>query len=231
MESILLDRVSKRYKIYDRPQDRLKQTLLRGKRCYFREHEALKPLSLTIDRGETVGIVGQNGSGKSTLLQMVCGTLNPSGGEMHINGRLSALLELGAGFNPEFTGRENIILNASILGLSEKEIEEKYQDIVAFSGLESDLLSRPVKTYSSGMYVRLAFSVAIAVEPDILVVDEALAVGDEAFQRKCYARIAEMQARGVTILFVSHAPNLIMELCSRAILLDGGELLMDAAPR
>lgn len=219
--------------MYDRPEDRLKQMVM-GRlfhRCYFRECHALRDLSLEMVRGETVGIVGRNGSGKSTLLQIICATLLPTSGEALVNGRISALLELGAGFNPEFTGKENIYLNASILGLSREEIDVRYADIVAFSGLDPIYLKQPVKTYSSGMYVRLAFSVAISVEPDILIVDEALAVGDEAFQRKCFARLQEIQKKGATILFVSHAAQTIIELCERAILLDAGEMLMDGTPK
>lgn len=205
--------------------------LFRGRRIFFREHQALKAISLEIPRGQTVGIVGANGSGKSTLLQMIAGTLTPTTGTVQVGGRLSALLELGAGFNPEFSGDDNIALSARILGLGESEIEQKYAGIVEFSGLAPEHLRQPVKTYSSGMYVRLAFSVAIAVEPDVLVVDEALAVGDEGFQRKCFARLKEMQERGMTILFVSHSSGTIVELCDRALLLDHGELLMDAEPK
>ncbi len=204
---------------------------MRGRRIFFRPHEALKPVTIDIPRGQTIGIVGANGSGKSTLLQIVAGTLTPTSGKVEVNGRLSALLELGAGFNPEFSGNDNIALNARILGLGEEEIAAKYDSIVAFSGLNADHLRQPVKTYSSGMYVRLAFSVAIAVEPDILVVDEALAVGDEGFQRKCFARIKEMQEQGTTILFVSHSSGTIVELCDRAMLFDHGELLLDDVPK
>ncbi len=229
--AIRLDGVCKTYRIYARPLDRLLQSFYRSRRHLFREHEALKPLTLSVRRGETVGIIGTNGSGKSTLLQMVCGTLTPTDGHIEVNGRVSALLELGAGFNPEFTGRENVFLNASILGLSEAETHAKYDDIVRFSGLDAEHLACPVKTYSSGMFVRLAFAVAIAVEPDILVVDEALAVGDEAFQRKCFARIRQLQEQGTAILFVSHASHTIVDLCSRAVWLDGGELLMEGTPK
>ncbi len=229
--AIDIENLSKTYRIYDRPQDRLLQSFYRGRRHLFREHEALKPLTLTIHQGETVGIVGSNGSGKSTLLQIICGTLSATGGDVMVNGRISALLELGAGFNPEFTGKENVFLNASILGMSEEQTRAKYDDIVRFSGLEEAQLACPVKTYSSGMYVRLAFAVAIAVKPDILIVDEALAVGDEAFQRKCFARIRQLQEEGTAILFVSHASRTIIDLCSRAILLDEGELLMEGAPK
>jgi len=229
--AIRLSGVSKRYRIYDRPEDRLKQMLWRGRREFFREFEAVKPLDLTVYKGQTVGIVGCNGSGKSTLLQMVCGTLAPTQGVVDVQGRISALLELGAGFNPEFSGRENIYLNAAILGLSEQETTERYDDIVAFSGLDAQHLEQPVATYSSGMYVRLAFAVAIAVDPDILVVDEALAVGDEAFQRKCFARIHDLQERGATILFVSHAAQTVVELCSHAILMDRGEKICEGEPK
>lgn len=229
--AIRIENLSKFYRIYEKPADRLKQMLFRGRRMFFREHRALKTISLEIPRGQTVGIVGANGSGKSTLLQMIAGTLTPTTGKVEVAGRLSALLELGAGFNPEFSGDDNIALSARILGLGESEVKEKYAGIIEFSGLAPEHLRQPVKTYSSGMYVRLAFSVAIAVEPDVLVVDEALAVGDEGFQRKCFARLKEMQERGMTILFVSHSSGTIVELCDRALLLDHGELLMDAEPK
>lgn len=229
--AITIENLSKTYRIYDRPRDRLLQSFYRGRRHLFREHPALKPVSLTVRRGETVGIVGTNGSGKSTLLQLICGTLSPSSGTVTTQGRISALLELGAGFNPEFTGRENLFLNASILGLSEAETAARYEDIVRFSGLDAAHLEAPVKTYSSGMFVRLAFAVAIAVEPDILIVDEALAVGDEAFQRKCFARLRGLQEQGTAILFVSHASQTIIDLCSRAIWLDDGEVLMEGSPK
>jgi lipopolysaccharide transport system ATP-binding protein len=222
--------LGKCYRIYDCPKDRLKQALFRGRRQYFREFWALRHVSLAIRRGETVGIMGRNGCGKSTLLQLVCGTLAPTVGQIQIDGRIAALLELGAGFNREFTGRDNVYTNAAILGLSHDEIDARYQDIVAFAEL-GDFIDRPVKTYSSGMYVRLAFAVAISIEPDILVVDEALAVGDEAFQRKCYSRIRAIQERGGTILLVSHASGVIVELCNRAVLLDRGELLLSGRPK
>lgn len=229
--AITLRDIGKCYRIYDRPEDRLKQMLVRGRKMYFREFEALKHISLSIPKGRTVGLVGSNGSGKSTLLQIVCGTLAPTAGEFSVDGRISALLELGAGFNPDFSGKENIYLNAAILGLTREQTDEKYESIVAFSGLLEHHLQQPVKTYSSGMYVRLAFAVAVAVEPDILVVDEALAVGDEAFQRKCFARIHDLKARGTTILFVSHAAQMVIELCDHAVLLDAGEMLCEGNPR
>lgn len=228
---IRLHQIGKTYRIYDKPEDRLKQMFLRGFRTYFREFYALQHIELTIRKGETVALVGCNGSGKSTLLQIICGTLTPTAGMMDVSGRISALLELGAGFNPDFSGKENIFLNAAILGLSKEETERRYEEIVTFSGLEPMHLQQPVKTYSSGMYVRLAFAVAVAVEPDILVVDEALAVGDEGFQRKCYARLRDLQAKGTTILFVSHAAQTVIDLCDRAVLMDHGEILQDGAPK
>ena len=230
--------VSKIYNIYKRPQDRLLQMGLSGIsaitpykcRPVHDSFHAVKGVSLKVRSGETVGIVGRNGSGKSTLLQLICGVLEPSSGSVNVNGRVAALLELGAGFSPEFTGKENVFLNAAILGLPRKEIERRYADIVDFADI-GDFIDRPVKTYSSGMYIRLAFSVAINVDPDILVVDEALAVGDEAFQRKCFARIEEIKKRGATILFVSHSAQSVVQLCDRAILLDAGELLIEGSPK
>jgi lipopolysaccharide transport system ATP-binding protein len=222
--------VGKCYRIYDRPQDRLRQALFRGRRQFFREFWALRNISLDIYRGETVGIIGRNGCGKSTLLQIICNTLTPTTGQVQVGGRVAALLELGAGFNPDFSGRENVYTNAAILGLSWQETEERFQEIVDFSEL-GEFIDRPVKTYSSGMHVRLAFAVASTVEPDILVVDEALAVGDEAFQRKCFARLQAIQRRGGTILFVSHSAGTIVDLCSRAVLLDHGEHLLTGSPK
>ncbi|PBB98423.1 ABC transporter ATP-binding protein [Mesorhizobium sp. WSM3862] len=235
--SIKVEDLSKCYQIYDRPRDRLKQFVMprlrryggMKPRQYFREFWALKDVSLEVKKGETVGIIGRNGSGKSTLLQMICGTLNPTSGQVQTTGRVAALLELGSGFNPEFTGRENIHLNAAILGLSSNEIEARFDDIAAFADI-GDFLEQPVKSYSSGMVVRLAFAVQAMINPDILVVDEALAVGDEKFQRKCFARLEELKARGTSILFVSHSAPSIIELCDRALLLDHGIRVMYAAP-
>lgn len=227
--AIRIENVGKSYALYDAPLDRIKQALF-PKRCYHKPVTAVKGVSLEIKRGETVGLVGRNGSGKSTLLQMVCGTLSPSEGTIETHGRISALLELGAGFDPELTGHENIYLNASILGLPPHEIRARYKDIVEFSGI-GHAISQPVKTYSSGMYVRLAFAIAVASEPDILVVDEALAVGDEAFQRKCYARIRDIQSQGGTILLVSHSASTIMEMCDRAVLMEQGELKAVGSPK
>jgi len=222
--------ISKRYQIYDASSDRLKQIFTRGRKHYFREFEALKNISFDVRRGETVGIIGSNGSGKSTLLQIICGTLNPTSGALHTKGRIAALLELGSGFNPEFTGRENVYMNAAIIGLSKPEIEERFDDIAAFADI-GEFIEQPIKSYSSGMAVRLAFAVAINVDPQILVVDEALSVGDELFQRKCFSRIETIRAQGATIIFVSHSGGTIIELCDRAILLDCGEKLAEGAPK
>jgi lipopolysaccharide transport system ATP-binding protein len=222
--------LGKCYRIYDQPQDRLKQALRWGRRQYFREFWAVRGVSLDIRRGEMAGIVGRNGSGKSTLLQMICGILTPTTGTLEVQGRVAALLELGAGFNPDFTGRENVFMNGAILGLSREQIVQRYDEIVAFAELE-DFIERPVKTYSSGMFVRLAFAVATSCEPDILVVDEALAVGDEAFQRKCFSRLERIRERGGTILFVSHAAGTVLQLCDSAYLLDQGELILSGSPR
>jgi lipopolysaccharide transport system ATP-binding protein len=222
--------LAKVFPIYDKPHHRLMQMVVGGGARWYREFNALSEVNFSIQRGETVGIVGRNGSGKSTLLQIICGTLAPSSGEVHVRGRVAALLELGAGFNPEFTGRENVYLNGTVLGLTRTQIEEKLADILGFAEI-GEFIDRPVKTYSSGMYIRLAFAVAIHVEPDLLVVDEALSVGDEAFQRKCFARIERLRDDGCTVLFVSHAAGTVIELCDRAILLDRGEVLADGAPK
>jgi lipopolysaccharide transport system ATP-binding protein len=236
--AISVRELSKCYQIYDRPRDRLKQSLLprlsralgkQGK-DYFREFWALRGASFDIASGETVGIVGRNGSGKSTLLQIICGILAPTQGQVEVEGRVAALLELGAGFNPEFTGRENVYLNGSVLGLKREEIERRFDDIASFAEI-GRFLDQPIKTYSSGMVVRLGFAVAINVDPDILVVDEALAVGDERFQRKCYSRIEQIKADGATVLFVSHSGATIVELCERAILLDEGRQLAIGPPK
>jgi lipopolysaccharide transport system ATP-binding protein len=227
--ALCVRRLSKRFRRFARRGDRFRQ-LVFPRRRYYDEFWALRDVSLEVGRGETVGIMGRNGSGKSTLLQIICGTLTPSGGEVETRGRIAALLELGAGFHPEFSGRDNVYTNAAILGFGEREIDDRFDQIVAFAELE-EFIDQPVKTYSSGMFVRLAFAVAISVEPDILVVDEALAVGDAAFQSKCYGRIRDIQRRGGTILFVSHAAAAVLELCNRAVLLDRGEVLLDADPR
>lgn len=222
--------LSKCYQLYQRPADRLKQYLWPhrwlGSRQYYRELRALHDINLMIMPGEVVGIVGQNGSGKSTLLQLVCGTLTPTHGDVRVNGRIAALLELGAGFNPEFTGRENVLMSAAIMGLSQSEIADRIEHIIDFSGVR-DFIDQPVKTYSSGMYVRLAFSVAINVDPDILVIDEALSVGDGAFARKSFDRIMRMRDAGKTILFCSHSLFQVESLCARAIWINKGEIVLD----
>lgn len=230
--SIRVDGVGKSFPIYAKPHHRLLQMLSskQAKGRWFNEFHALSGVSFDIHKGETVGIMGRNGSGKSTLLQIICGTLTPSCGAVEVNGRVAALLELGAGFNPDFTGRENTFLNGTLLGLTRSEIEAKLDDILAFADI-GQFIDQPVKSYSSGMYIRLAFAVAINVSPDILVVDEALSVGDEAFQRKCFARIEKIRNQGATILFVSHSAGTVLELCNRAIMLDGGELLAMGAPK
>lgn len=228
-ESVVRARgLGKRYELFASPAGRL-LALLGGPRR-SREHWAVRGVDLEVRRGETVGLLGRNGSGKSTLLQMVCGTLEPTEGTVQVSGRVAALLELGAGFNPEFSGRENVYLNASMLGLSRAETERHFDAIVDFADI-GPYLDEPVRTFSSGMFVRLAFAVAVAVEPDLLVIDEALAVGDEAFQRKCFARIEQMKARGAAVLFVSHATAAVVQLCDRAVLLDAGEVLAMGKPK
>jgi lipopolysaccharide transport system ATP-binding protein len=228
-KAIQIHELAKDYQQYSKPSDRLKQLLFGKRRQYFKNFHALKPISIDIKHGEVIGLVGQNGAGKSTLLQLISGTLNASSGSVHINGRIAALLELGSGFNPEFTGRENVFLNASVLGLTEKEIEEKFDSIVDFSGV-GDFIDQPVKTYSSGMMVRLAFSVATSVEPDILIIDEALSVGDGAFARKSFDRIMELKDRGCTIIFCSHSLYQIEILCDRVVWLRKGEMVAVGTP-
>jgi lipopolysaccharide transport system ATP-binding protein len=230
--------LTKSYQIYETPRDRLKQFVLprlqratgQPPKQYYRDFRALNDVSFDVRKGETVGIIGRNGSGKSTLLQIICGTLSPTGGTVETRGRIAALLELGSGFNHDFTGRENVYLNASVLGLSNEEIEARFADIATFADI-GDFIDQPVKTYSSGMVVRLAFAVAINVDPEILVIDEALSVGDELFQRKCFSRIEAIRASGATILFVSHAGSTIVELCDRAVLMDAGERLATGLPK
>lgn len=224
--------ISKSFRIYNAPIDRLKQSVTNGVRGllgsspkhYFREFWALEDVSFDIRRGETVGVIGRNGAGKSTLLQIICGTLTPTHGTLQVNGKISALLELGAGFNPEFTGRDNVMLSGAILGLDKETILQKFDEIAAFADI-GQFIDQPVKTYSSGMYVRLAFSVAAHVEPELLVVDEALAVGDSVFQAKCMNKIRRMMNDGLSLLFVSHDISAIKSLCSKAVLLEQGKML------
>lgn len=228
--SIVVSAVGKRYRIYNSMSDRFKQTFVgKGKKLY-RDFWALKNINFTLTKGETIGIIGKNGSGKSTLLQLICGIIKPTTGSVATNGRIAALLELGTGFNPEFTGHENIFVNGSLLGLKKQEINRLYDSILSFADI-GNFINQPVKTYSSGMMVRLAFAIATCAIPDILIVDEALAVGDEFFQKKCYSRIRELQENGCTILFVSHALQNINNFCSKAILIDAGELLACGEPK
>lgn len=227
--ALSLKNVSKCYKQYARPIDRLTELLL-PERSRSKQFWALRDISLEVSQGETLGIIGQNGSGKSTLLQIIAGTLTPTMGEVHVNGRVSALLELGSGFNPEFTGRQNVFFNGQILGLSVEEIAAKYDDIAAFAEI-GDFINHPVKTYSSGMVVRLAFAVVAHTEPKILIVDEALAVGDAKFQFRCMKRIRQLKEQGVTILFVSHDSSSVKMLCQRAVLMNYGRMVEIGDPK
>lgn len=222
--------VSKLYKLYDRPADRLKESLGLTKKKLYKEYYALNDVSFCVNKGETVGIIGTNGSGKSTMLKIITGVLNPTGGEVEIQGRISALLELGAGFNMEYTGIENVYLNGTMNGFSKEEIDGKLDDILEFADI-GDFVHQPVKTYSSGMFVRLAFAVAINIDPEILIVDEALSVGDVFFQAKCYHKFEEFKKLGKTILFVSHDLGSISRYCDRAILLNKGEKLVEGEPK
>jgi len=230
--AIRVNNLSKCYKIFNQPHDRLKHSVYPRLqkftglpvKQYFREFWALRDVTFEVRKGETVGIVGRNGSGKSTLLQMICGTLAPTSGEVETNGRIAALLELGSGFNPEFTGRENVFMNGAILGLSQEEIESRFDDIATFADI-GQFIEQPVKTYSSGMFVRLAFAVNVMSQPEIMVVDEALAVGDMNFQAKCMTALKRIQENGATILFVSHDIGSVKSLCSRAVYLEKGEVM------
>ncbi len=221
--ALRVEGISKQYRIYERQGDRLLESLTRGRVRRHREFRALSDISFELEAGTTTGIVGQNGSGKSTLLQIITGTLEPTTGTVWHEGRISALLELGAGFNPEFTGLENVFMNAALMGFSRDETENLLPQIERFSEIGA-FLHQPVKTYSSGMYIRLAFAIAISAEPEILIIDEALSVGDAVFQHRCFRRIKEMQERGTTILFVSHDPPAVKALCTRAILLNAGRM-------
>ena len=222
--------VDKVYKLYEKPSDRIKEALGLGSKVRHTDHKALSDVSMTIYQGETVGIIGTNGSGKSTILKIITGVLNPTAGEVKVNGRISALLELGAGFNMEYNGIENIYLNGTMIGFTEKEIDEKLQSILDFADI-GEYVYQPVKTYSSGMFVRLAFAVAINIDPEILIVDEALSVGDVFFQAKCYHKFEEFKAMGKTILFVSHDLSSIAKYCDRVVLLNQGTKLGEGAPK
>jgi teichoic acid transport system ATP-binding protein len=221
--AINVENLSKVYEIYDKPKDRLKQTLFRGKKKFFREFKAINNISFNVKKGSTIGIIGKNGSGKSTLLQILTQTLQPTSGEVYIKGRISALLELGNGFNPEFTGKENAIMNGTIMGLSEKEIINRLPQIEKFADI-GDFIDQPVKVYSSGMFVRLAFACAVNVDPDILIIDEALAVGDMQFQLKCIEKMKEFKRSGKTILFVSHDMYSVRNFCDEVIWMMNGQI-------
>lgn len=230
--AIKVENLSKCYHIYDQPRDRLKQMILprlhralgAASKQYFREFWALKNVSFEVRKGETVGIIGRNGSGKSTLLQLICGTLSPTDGSITTQGRIAALLELGSGFNPEFSGRENVYMSCALLGLGKEEVDNRFDDIAAFADI-GDFIEQPVKTYSSGMFVRLAFAVNVVSSPDIMVVDEALAVGDMNFQAKCMTALTRFQESGGTVLFVSHDVGAVKSLCKQAVYLEHGQVV------
>lgn len=228
--AIRVENVDKVYKLYDRPSDRLREAFSFSKKKRYKEKYALNNVNMTVYQGETVGIIGTNGSGKSTILKMITGVLNPTKGEIKVNGRISALLELGAGFNMEYNGIENIYLNGTMMGFSKKEIDEKMESILSFADI-GDYVYQPCKTYSSGMFVRLAFAVAINIDPEILIVDEALSVGDVFFQAKCYQKFEEFKKLGKTILFVSHDLSSISKYCDRVVLLNQGEKLGEGTPK
>ncbi len=228
--AISVNDVSKMYKLYDKPTDRLKESLGLTKKKKYKEHYALDHVDFQVGKGETVGIIGTNGSGKSTILKIITGVLNPTGGNVQVEGRISALLELGAGFNMEYTGLENVYLNGTMIGFSREEIDAKLQDILDFADI-GDFIHQPVKTYSSGMFVRLAFAVSINIEPEILIVDEALSVGDVFFQAKCFRKFEDFKKEGKTILFVSHDLGSISKYCDRVVLLNQGHKLAEGAPK
>lgn len=224
--AIQIQNLSKMYKLYDKPMDRLKESLGLSRQKKYREHYALNDISFDVFKGETVGIIGTNGAGKSTILKIITGVLNPTSGSVGVNGRISALLELGAGFNQEYSGLENVYLNGTMIGFTKEEIDAKLQDILDFADI-GDFIYQPVKTYSSGMFVRLAFAVAINIDPEILIVDEALSVGDVFFQSKCYRKFEEFKEKGKTILFVSHDLSSIGKYCDRVVLLNKGTKLAE----
>ena len=228
--AIAVDHVSKMYKLYDKPMDRLKESLGLSRQKKYKEHFALDDVSFQVHQGETVGIIGTNGSGKSTILKIITGVLNPTAGEVRVNGRISALLELGAGFNGEYSGIENVYLNGTMIGFYREEIDAKMDDILSFADI-GEFVHQPVKTYSSGMFVRLAFAVAINIEPEILIVDEALSVGDVFFQAKCYRKFEEFKEMGKTILFVSHDLSSIGKYCDRVVLLNQGHKLAEGGAK
>lgn len=228
-KAITVDQVTKIYRLYEKPIDRLKETLSLTHKNYHRDFYALNGISFEVEKGETVGIIGTNGSGKSTILKIITGVLTPTTGNVHVNGVISALLELGAGFNMDYTGIENIYMNGTMMGFSRKEMDEKLSDILEFADI-GDFVYQPVKTYSSGMFVRLAFALAINVEPEILIVDEALSVGDVFFQAKCYRRMEEIRKKGTTILMVTHDMGAIIKYCDRVVILNKGSFVAQGEP-
>lgn len=228
--AIRVQNIEKMYKLYDKPTDRLKESLGFSRKKHYKAHYALSDVSFNVKKGETVGIIGTNGSGKSTILKIITGVLNPTAGQVNVDGRISALLELGAGFNGEYTGVENVYLNGTMIGFTKEEIDAKLQDILDFADI-GEFVHQPVKTYSSGMFVRLAFAVAINIDPEILIVDEALSVGDVFFQSKCYHKFEEFKRMGKTILFVSHDLGSIGKYCDRVVLLNKGKKLNEGSPK
>ena len=228
--AIKVDNISKVYRLYDKPTDRVRDALGLGRKKRYKEHYALNGVSFEVKKGESVGIIGTNGSGKSTILKIITGVLNPTGGELTVDGRISALLELGAGFNMEYTGIENIYLNGTMCGFTREEVDERMQDILDFADI-GDFVHQPCKTYSSGMFVRLAFAVAINIDPEILIVDEALSVGDVFFQAKCYKKFEDFKEMGKTIIFVSHDLSSISKYCDRVILLNKGNKIAEGEPK
>jgi len=227
--AISVKNLTKTYRTFGYPTDRIKQMLTLGRMNFHKEFTALQDVSFEIKKGETVGIIGRNGSGKSTLLQLICGILKPTSGEVKVNGRISALLELGSGFNPEFTGRENVYFQGAVMGVAKEEMDARFDEIVTFADI-GEFIDQPVRTYSSGMYVRLAFAIAVSVEPDILVVDEALAVGDLAFQRRCFARLKQLMSdKQRIVILVSHDLRQVERFCSRVLYIQRGHLIADGA--
>lgn len=224
MNAIEVNNLTKIYRLYNSPKDRLREMISLTGGKFHHDFYALNNVSFTVNKGETVGIIGQNGSGKSTLLKIICGVLQPSGGNVKVNGRISSLLELGAGFNPDFTGRENVYMNGALMGFSRQEMEQRFPEIEVFADI-GEYIDQPTKSYSSGMLVRLAFAAAINVDPDILIVDEALSVGDMFFQTKCILKIKKIISKGVTLLFVSHSPDTILSLCNTGLWLKQGEII------
>ncbi len=230
MIAIEVKNLTKIYKLYNSPKDHLSEIISPWGKKFHHEFHALSGVSFNVEKGQTIGIIGQNGSGKSTLLKIICGVLRPTSGSVRVNGRIAALLELGAGFNPEFTGRENVFMNGALTGFSREEMERRFPDIEAFAEI-GEFINQPVKTYSSGMFVRLALAAAVNIDPEILIVDEALSAGDTLFQAKCFARFREFKEKGVTIVFVTHILDLVTTHCNQAILLDHGILVEQGRPK